>query len=106
MQKSSSECTPFPTLKKMCYCSRIPYLVPHLKTKERELKVKFDGLTKNWIIKDWKMLHGLASMVKNGWKKYGVLSMVQAGGVMMYCKGWFPGTVCLQLSIVLMQQPD
>ncbi len=97
MQNTFSERTTHRTLKQMVYSSRRPHRVPLLSAKNRKRRLQFTQAHQDWTIEDWKTLPGLMSLdfccnIQMVGSEFGVknikasclVSMVQAGGVMVW----------------------
>jgi len=96
MQKSISEHTTRPTLRRMGYSSRRPHRVPLLSAKNRKLRLQFTQAHQNWTIEDWRnvawsdespfLLPHLDGQVRiwhqqhESMDRFHLVSTVQAGG--------------------------
>ncbi len=100
MPNTISELTTRRTMKQMGYSSRSPHWVPLLSAKNRKWRLQFAQAHQNWAIEDWKnvawsdesrfLLRHSDGRVRI-WRKEqesmdpsGLVSMVQAGGVMVW----------------------
>ena len=80
LQKSISEHTTRPTLRRMGYSSRRAHRVPLLSAKNRKLRLQFTQTHQNWTIEDWRNVAALMSLhfcCHNGivWSEVGVKNM-------------------------------
>src|SRR5512140_2150443 len=62
LQKSISEHTTRPTLRRMGYSSRRAHRVPLLSAKNRKLRLQFTQTHQNWTIEDWRNVAALMSL--------------------------------------------